>query len=304
MCSIMLKISKYDERKGSRMKKEDRIISLQTDSLSKYKTFHQFEYYGEIRSTDDYIYFLEWAKKNNKDIYILGNGSNTLFTRKKVKSLILKNRLPKKINCISQEENLFEVTSNVLMGEILNYCHKESLDSFYFLASVPATIGGALAMNAGEAKINNRTIYDYVESVTFLDSYGIFQTINRSEMELDFRKTMFTGRNDKLIVSAIFRFPKKSFNNNNPIKERIEWAKIHQDNVNPNCGSVFNESNYRIMGWLKGVKIAKTQYSKKTFNWINNNSKSPLPILSLISIAKILHIIFGKICNIEVIRVK
>ncbi|RID84743.1 FAD-binding protein [Peribacillus asahii] len=286
------------------MSKENRIKSIQTDTLSKFKTHHHFENYGEIKSIDDYIFFVEWAKKFNKEIYILGNGSNTLFTKKKVKSLVLKNSIPKNIKCISKAESLFEVSSNVMMHEILNYCYKNSLDSFYFLASVPATLGGALAMNAGEGKHINRTIYDYVEKVIYIDIDNSVQEIERKDMDVEFRKTMFTGCQDRFIISAVFKFPQKDFSELNPIIERIRWAKKYQDNVAPNCGSVFNENNGRIMGWLKGFRVGKAQYSLKTSNWIKNKSSSPLPILALISIAKILHFVFGKKLKIEVIRVK
>ncbi len=280
------------------------VKKIKADYLSKYKTFHHFENYGEVCSLDDYTFYIQWAKQNNKDIYILGNGSNTLFTKKKVRSLVLKNSLPKEIKCTSNEHHLYEVSLNVMMHEILNYCFKNSLDSFYYLASVPATIGGALAMNAGEGKHINKAIYDFVESVTYIDTDGSVQTIKRQEMNVEYRKTMFTGHQDKFIVGAVFKFPQIDLSEVNPIKDRIQWAKHHQDNVAPNCGSVFNEVNGRILNWLKGFRIGGARYSGKCVNWINNNSGSTIPILSLITAAKILHFIFRKKCKLEVIRVK
>lgn len=280
------------------------VKSLKTDSLSRYKTFHHFENYGEICSVEDYSFYIQWAKQHNKRVFILGNGSNTLFTKKKIRSLILKNNMPKEIECVS--DGLYKVSSNVMMHEILNFCFKNSLDSFYFLASVPASIGGALAMNAGEGKYieGSKCTYDFVESVTFIDADGSVHTLSRNEMNVDFRKTMFTGHQEKFIVSAIFKFPLVDFNGVNPIKDRIHWAKQHQDNVAPNCGSVFNEGNGRILNRLKGLKVGSTYFSRKTSNWINNHSSRTLPILSLIAATKLLHFMIGKKCRLEIIRVK
>lgn len=286
------------------MIEKTKIKSLRTNSFSKYKTTHYFEKYGLIESIDDYMYFQNWAKENNQALYILGNGSNTLFVRKKIKTLILENKLPKEIKCISEEENLYEVTSHVMMHEILNFCLKKSLDSFYYLSSVPATIGGALAMNAGEGQLTNRTIYDFVESVTYIDEDNSIKRVYKKDMVLEHRKTLFTGCQNKFIISATFKFAPKNFDNNNPIMERIQWSKQNQDNVAPNCGSVFKVFNIRILGWLAGLKIGKAEYSKKTLNWIKNNSQSHLPILTLIFVTKFLHLILGKKCKIEVIRVK
>ncbi|MED4600763.1 FAD-binding protein [Paenibacillus validus] len=286
------------------MSNERKIYSIKSDSLSKYKTSHYFENYGEIKSLDDYQYYIEWARQNNKKVYILGNGSNTLFTRKNIKSLVLKNSLPEEIKCISKEDNLYYISSRVMMNQVLSFCYKNSLESFYFLSSVPATIGGALAMNAGEGKKINKSIYDYVESVTYIDSDHSIKEINRRDMIIDYRKTMFTGCHDKLIVGAIFRFPKNDFGEGNPIKDRLKWSKAYQDNIAPNCGSVFLQGNYYIFKLLRGLKIGKTQYSSKTTNWINNKSSGPLPILILIFITRLIHFIFFSKCKIELISVK
>jgi UDP-N-acetylmuramate dehydrogenase len=284
---------------------KDIIKCIETDNLSKYNTFHKVENYGEITSIDDYKEYLKWSKQNNKKIYILGNGSNTLFVKKNVESLVLKNKIPKEIKCSSEEGKLFEVTTTMMMYDVLTFCYNNSLDSFYYLASVPATIGGALAMNAGEGKHVNKSIYDFVISVTYIDTDGTVKQISREEMNIDFRKTMFTGCQDKFIISAIFKFPyNKDLSNYNPIKERIKWAKTVQDNVAPNCGSVFNQSNDYIMRFLKGLKIGKARYSSKTTNWINNKSKSSRPILILIYLTEILHLLIARKSKVEVIRVK
>jgi len=286
------------------MKIEEKIKCFKSDSLSKYKTLHHFKNYGEINSLNDYILYIEWAQQNRKDIYILGNGSNTLFKNRVIKSLILKNNMPKEIKCISEENNLYEISSNVMMNEILNYCYKKSLDSFYYLASVPATLGGALAMNAGEGMHLNKTIYDFVESVTYINKDNVIKEISRKDMKIEYRKTMFTGCQEKFIISAIFKFPNIDLSGIKPIKDRILWSKEHQDNVSPNCGSVFKMYNSRILKLIKGFKIGKSQYSSKTQNWINNKSSSSITIILLINITKFLHFIFRKKCKIEVILVK
>ncbi|WP_043931161.1 FAD-binding protein [Bacillus sp. EB01] len=281
-----------------------KIISKKTDTLSRYRTQHYFQYYGEIESIEDYIFYIDWAKKNKKKLFFLGNGSNTLFTRKNVKTLVLKNNLKKEINCISEKENLYEISSNVLVSEVLSYCYKRSLDSFYYLASVPATIGGALAMNAGQGRQVNQSIYDFVESVTYIDSDQRVVKLMRNEMNIEFRKTIFTGCQDKFIIGAVFKFPNKEFHGQNPIMDRIRWAKAHQDNVLPNCGSVFNKGSSRLLRYLKGFRIGKAKFSSKAQNWINNESTSPYPILTLIFITRLLHLFIFKKTKIEVIRVK
>jgi len=277
-----------------------KIESLTTNSLSHYRTCHYFKRVGEISSIDDLQEYCNWAKENKVNIYIIGNGSNTLFVRKNVESLILKNKLPKYIKPLAEDK--VEVSSSVSIMEVLKYCYQNSRNSFYYLASVPATIGGALAMNAGRGRQHNCTIYDFVESVTFFED-GCIKTLPTREIVKDYRETIFTGMHSKLILSAVFKFENTEFQEN-PITSRQIWAKEHQDNTAPNCGSVFKSANYKILSKLKGTLIGRAMFSAKTDNWILNKSDSAYPIILLIKIAQFLHFITMQKIALEVIEIE
>lgn len=276
-----------------------KIESLTSHTLSHYRTRHYFERVGEINSVDDLQEYCNWATENKVNIYIIGNGSNTLFVRKNIQSLILKNKLPKYTN--SLPNNRLEVSSSVSVMEVLKYCYQNSMNSFYYLASVPATIGGALAMNAGRGRQHGCTIYDFVESVTFFED-GCIKTLKNSQIVRDYRETIFTGVHSKLILSAVFKFERTEFTEN-PLNSRQIWAKEHQDNIAPNCGSVFKTSNYGILEKLKGVSIGKAMFSDKTSNWILTKSQSSYSIILLIQIANLLHFITGQKIALELITI-
>lgn len=279
----------------------DKIKSITDNNLSFYRTLHHFKRYGEFSNLEQFRDYVSWAKSNTIKIYVLGNGSNTLFTRKDIKSLILKNKLSKHIN--SLPEYRLEVSSSVLLIDVLKYCYENSFDSFYYLASVPATLGGALAMNAGRAKHHHRTIYDFVESVTFFDvERDCIRTLGKEEIVIGHRQTIFTGIHSCLILSAILKFSPISMEGN-PITERCKWSKKFQDNSEPNCGSVFKESESKILKQLQGMRIGKACFSAKTTNWILNSSDSSIPILLLIAFAKFLHFLNIKKAILEVILV-
>lgn len=276
-----------------------KIESLTSNSLSHYRTQHYFERVGEINSVDDLQEYCNWAKENKVKIYIIGNGSNTLFVKKNIQSLILKNKLPKYTNPLPN--NRLEVSSSASVMEVLKYCYQNSMNSFYYLASVPATIGGALAMNAGRGRQHGCTIYDFVESVTFFED-GCIKTLENSQIVRDYRETMFTGIHSKLILTAIFKFEPTEFTEN-PLTSRQIWAKEHQDNTAPNCGSVFKAANYAILEKLKGLSIGKSMFSAKTSNWILAKSQSSYSIIMLIKIAKILHFITRQKIALELITI-
>ncbi|BAY74031.1 hypothetical protein NIES25_04400 [Nostoc linckia NIES-25] len=274
-----------------------KIESLTSNSLSHYRTQHHFQRLGEINSIDDLQEYCNWAEENKVNIYIIGNGSNTLFAKKNIQSLILKNKLPKYIKPLG--ENRVEVSSSVSIMEVLKYCYQNSVDSFYYLASVPATIGGALAMNAGRGRQHKCTIYDFIESVTFFED-GSIKTLDNSQIVRDYRQTIFTGVHSKLILSAVFKFEPADFTES-PIVSRQHWAKEHQDNTAPNCGSVFKTANFKILSKLRGMAIGKAMFSAKTTNWILTKSQNSYAILLLIKIAQLLHFVSGQKIELELI---
>lgn len=95
-----------------------KIESLASSSLSYYKTLHNFEKFGEITSIDDFHKYCRWAKENKVSIYILGNGSNTLFVNNNIQSLVLKNKLPNYLKALSN--NRLEVSSSSTIMEVLS----------------------------------------------------------------------------------------------------------------------------------------------------------------------------------------
>jgi len=113
---------------------------------------------------------------------------------------------------------------------------------------------------------------------------------------------MFTGIHTRLILSVVFKFTLKQFEYN-PLIERHRFVKKHQDNTGPNCGTVFKVADEQILELMKGARVGKTCFSNKTRNWILSRSKSSVPILVLIYVAKSLHFVTRKKIELEVITV-
>jgi UDP-N-acetylmuramate dehydrogenase len=262
-----------------------------SDKLSWYRTRHLFDAYVEVYSCDDIMQALEWAHTHGRRAMFLGNGSNILYTASKVRTVIIHNRIAETITPLGNSQ--YEISSSTSVMKVLKYCLSQSLDSFYYLSSVPATIGGALAMNAGRGRDKQLSIWDYVYSITVLEKDGL-RTYKRDELAYGFRHTPFTGMQDRFIVSAVFTFPDVRITGN-PIEDRVQWSVACQDSKKPNCGSVFSHCNYRVMWMLQyasraGMRVKGCYYSPKTTNWIICTSKNHKGIVWLIRLAQFLHI--------------
>lgn len=277
---------------------------LSSDKLSTFRTQHRFLNYASFDSAETFSALCNWAVARDLPVFILGNGSNTLFTRGKVRTLVLKNAIPEKITPIGGD--LFEITSSTQVMRVLKYCEKDSRASLYFLASVPATIGGAIAMNAGGG--SGATIFDFLEELTYIDGQEIV-TLKREDIEIAHRQTMFTGIQTKLILKAVFRFPKIEMTES-LIRKRAHWARDNQDLASPNCGSVFRSAHRPLLAlfrffppWGINTPGFRTQYSRRVNNWIITRSASPWPIVFLIRFVQLAHKLIGKRAQTEIVEV-
>ena len=276
------------------------VACLKSSQLSTFRTQHEFQRYAKFTTVDEYIALLDFAASEGLHVYLLGNGSNTLFKHRRIRTLILHNKLKRGFRHLGG--NRYEASSSDQISSILKYCREHHLDSFFYLASVPATVGGALAMNAGRGGGVQKTIYDYVESIMFVDHDGEMKLLTVDKIERSPRKTAFTGVQPKLITGCIFRF-NNSVEDDDKIRERIEWCKQNQDLSAPNCGTLFKVSSAAIMKKLQGIGIFGARFSPITRNWMLNRASSPLPIRFLIGIAIVTHRLLGRKIELEIIEV-
>ncbi len=265
-------------------------------SLSKFKTFNSSDSFIRIRSESDIEQAFEVSKKRKQKLFVLGGGSNVFFKNTKIKSLILKNELPQKIEEIG--EDLFEVSSSTEMMQLLNYAFKSSRNCCYYLASAPCQVGGAIAMNAGSGPKQAMYISDFIDSVKFFDGEKI-TTKNKNEIFFGHRKSEFL-KNDCFIISTILRLPKIEMKDN-PIVERLLWAKENQDLTEANCGSLCNKYNASILRFVQILsKILPAGISQKKLNWAINKAQNPLWLRSIFALIRILHKLFGKELKFEI----
>lgn len=237
------------------------FAALETDRFSWFRTPHRFAQAGRVTGLAE----LADYQRDGGGGFILGHGSNTLFTRREVATPVLRNMLPRRLEVLG--DGRMEVSSSVPIRMVLRACMERGWGSFYYLASVPATTGGALAMNAGRGRERGEAIFDFVESVTFMEK-GALHTVAAKDLRVGYRATPFTGVQGKFITSAVFRFPEAAFVGH-PLQERMAWAKAHQDYDYPCGGSVFSAYSPWIMGWLMGVG-KEARWSPKTVNWLQN----------------------------------
>jgi len=159
---------------------------------------------------------------------------------------------------------------------LAQFCLRLSLTGLEFLAGIPGSVGGALAMNAGA--FGGQT-WDHVIAVETMNRYGRHRLRGVDEFEIMYRSVV--DPDDEWFVAGYFELKK---GNQESSKERIrsmlqrrrERHPLHL----PNAGSVFRnpEGDYaaRLIetSELKGFRIGGASVSEKHANFIVNDQNA------------------------------
>ena len=130
----------------------------------------------------DLIKFLKTYNNRGK-IFVLGAGSNILFTDEIFDGVIIK--LGKRFNNISKlSENRVIAGSIVLDKKLSNFAEQNEIGSLEFLSCIPGSVGGGIRMNSG---CYNREFKDILVSVQAIDFKGNILSIPSKNIEFKYR---------------------------------------------------------------------------------------------------------------------
>lgn len=273
---------------------------LENETLSKHTTFH-------IGGTALKMYFpenLEDLKSipNLNESRIIGGGSNLLINDKAVfDSVISTNLLNKNVRLLKNGH--FFIGAGIRIQNAIAATNKAGYGGLEYLISIPASIGGAIYMNAGVYSPKITTISDYIVNVTVFVN-GNVETWDKKQCLFARRCSIF-HKNKAIILGAEFCLPKQEIDiSKKKIAERMAIAK-KQDHSGGNCGSIFKTCNGKLARLIKILhpSCGGASWSAKTANWIvNKGNASYKDIKTLIKMSIVLHKIFFQKCEQEVIE--
>ena len=221
-------------------------------------------------------------KKYNVKYIVIGNGSNIVLSPKEKDCVIKLNFITSKYDCIFYASDMLMIKANEFYNK--GYMGLE------YLANIPASIGGAILMNAGAY---SHFLSDIIEYVYFIDEDYNFKVLDNKSCGFGYRDSIF--KNDNKIILGCKVSTKKG--NKSDIRKIMDECKEKRKESQPiefpNCGSVFkNKEN--ISAWkliegasLKGYKRNGAMISRKHCNFIiNYNNATYEDVLFLILLIK------------------
>jgi len=234
-------------------------------------------------------------KKLTPPFTFIGLGSNLLIRDGGVKGTVI--IMYGGLTEINIENNYFYAEAGVSCSKLAKFIARNSFIHSAFLAGIPGTIGGALAMNAG---CYGSETWDFVENVLVINEEGEQYKRAKHEYITQYRKVTNKEKLNEYFLAAWMKFPRGIKENaENDIKLLLKKRKESQPLNWPTAGSTFrNPPNYYAAKLieecgLKGFTIGGAQISKKHANFIINlGNASAFDIEELISytINKVLQV--------------
>ena len=226
--------------------------------------------YYKPHDLDDLCVFLGQLAAN-EPLTWLGLGSNLLVRDGGIRGTVISTS--GLLNNISlQNETELYVEAGVSCAKVARFAARQNLTGVEFLAGIPGTMGGALAMNAGA--FGGET-WSRVKQVTTVSRTGERINHDRDEYQIGYRSVR--GPEAEWFVSAILSLSSGDVDaGQQRIKELLAKRAETQPTRQASCGSVFRNPDgdhaARLIetAGLKGCCIGGACVSEKHANFIIN----------------------------------
>jgi len=223
---------------------------------------------------DDFFLFMSQVPAD-EPLFYLGLGSNTLIRDGGIRGTVI-NTIPG-LSSISQTgDDTVRVESGVACPKFARFCAKRGLKGLECLATVPGTMGGALALNAGAY---GQETWDFVQSLEMVNREGKLIRRDIKEFAVNYRQVK--SPENEWFVAAHFKLPLgESEDSLAKIRKFLEHRASTQPTSDSSCGSVFRNPEGDYAGrlieacGLKGHKIGGAKISEKHANFFINDDKA------------------------------
>lgn len=260
-------------------------MAINSEKNFEIKKLTSFKIGGKISEVflPENISEFETILKNNPDIKVFGNLSNTLVSDDGYSRKII---LTKNMNSVKIDGIFVTADCGVKGPKLAQIACENNLSGLEFMIGFPGSIGGEVYMNASA---NSQSVSDkLLYAICYSKNDGMIKLSNK-EMNFEYRSSR-CQQEDLIVLQACFEL---EHSNKEIIQkqmdENLKFRKEHQPSLSlPNCGSVFKNPKGESAGrLLDSVGAKKMSYGgvrvwENHANFIvNDRAGTSLDVLSL-----------------------
>ena len=185
----------------------ERNVSLK--NLNSFRVDARAKYFVEVKSEKDIHAVIKNRELSNLPAFILGKGSNVLFT-KNFDGVVIKSSVRgRKIIEDADDHVVVEVGAGEIWHDLVSYAARERLGGIENLALIPGTVGAAPIQNIAAYGQNFSDVFHSLDAIDL--KTGELRTFHRSECEFDYRTSIFKKdvRGRYIIIRVRIRLSKR-----------------------------------------------------------------------------------------------
>ncbi len=239
--------------------------------LISFKVGGSARYLCEPTSAEDFAEALGWAAREGHKPYILGRGTNLVFSDRGYDGLIIQSG--KSFQGIRWEGNRVTAQAGALLHTVVVDSVKRGFAGMQNLAGIPGTMGGGAYINAGAFGQELCQVITEVKSSTY---DGEIRVRNNTECEFSYRHSKFFTLGEVILETTMELVPGDSEALQAEMRETLLKRKAKQPLQLPNAGSMFKRPPGNYAGTLieqaglKGLRRGGAQVSELHANFIVN----------------------------------
>ncbi len=245
----------------------------------KIKNFNWFNIGGKTKvffkpnSLKELIEFFKLYSNRGK-IFILGSGSNVLFSDQTFQGSIIKlGRNFSNISILNEDTIIAGAASS--QKKLSEFAKENNIGGLEFMSCIPGSIGGGIRMNSG---CFNNEFKDVLISLQTIDYNGQIKTIPANKINFKYRNTDLPK--NIIFLSATFRgYRKNKLDIQNYMDELKKKKEISQPTKLKTSGSTFknpkDQTSKKVWELIKeslpnDISFGDAEISKKHYNFFVN----------------------------------
>jgi len=244
------------------------------------------DYFVTVKTTDQLLKLVRWARSVQIPYFLLGGGSNILISDRGIRGLVIENRcrqvrIDEAPCCLFPHDDrpYLMAESGAAMAGVARMSIRGGLTGLEWAVSVPGTVGGAVVGNAGA---HGGEVKDSLEYVMLIDDNGDVQEYTVTDFDYAYRDSTLKRLKPlvadfkPVVLSANFRLEKGDTTVSTDQADRFLQHRRSTQPVAPSLGSTFvnppNDYAGRLIeeAGLKGHRVGGVEVSRQHANFIVN----------------------------------
>ncbi|HIE13584.1 MAG TPA: UDP-N-acetylmuramate dehydrogenase [Desulfotomaculum sp.] len=225
----------------------------------------------EPASREDVAAILAFVQEKGLPVTVIGNGSNLLVSDRGVKGVVV--RIGEALGRVRIAEERIVAESGAKLGRVAAIAQAAGLAGLEFSVGIPATIGGAVTMNAGA---NGASMADVVEAVRIIDYTRGERILDREELDFRYRWSRLQELQAVGVEVVLKLTPGDPLEIKRRGERHLQKRRLTQPLEFPSAGSVFKNPPGDAAGRLielagaKGLRVGDAMVSERHANFIIN----------------------------------